>query len=78
MKNELPTTDCLLVVTAPYALKRDRMKEIHERLVEEKQTGVIFLPCGFEALVVPKDIEVRFGAPVDENNNLEDKDGPDT
>ena len=78
MKNELPTTDCLLVVQAPYALKTDRIKEIHERLVEQKKTGVIFLAGGFKVLVVPKDIEVRFDAENEENENSEDKEGPET
>lgn len=75
MKNELPTTDCLLVVQAPFILKQDRIKEIHERLVEQKKTGVIFLSSGYKVLVVPKNIEVRFEPEIEKNENSDNKEG---
>lgn len=81
MKNELPTTDSLLVVKVPYFLKQTSRRELWERLLLMKQSGVIVLDASTEVLVVPKDIEVRLEAPTNEiekNENSEDKEGPDT
>lgn len=81
MKNELPTTDSLLVVKVPYFLKHTSRRELWERLLLMKQSGVVVLDASTEVLVVPKDIEVRLEAPANEiekNENSEDKEGPDT
>ena len=81
MKNELPTTDSLLVVKVPYFLKQTSRRELWERLLLMKQSGVVVLDASTEVLVVPKDIEVRLEAPANEiekNENSEDKEGPDT
>lgn len=81
MKNELPTTDSLLVVKIPYFLKQASRRELWERLLLMKQSGVVILDASTEVLVVPKDIEVRLEAPANEiekNENSEDKEGPDT
>lgn len=80
MKNELPTTDCLLVVQVPFVIKSDKRKEycedLHRRIVEMKKTGVVVLDGSVHVLVVPKDIEVRFES--EKNENSEVKEGPDT
>ena len=81
MKNELPTTDSLLVVKVPYFLKQTSRRELWERLLLMKQSGVVVLDASIEVLVVPKDIEVLLEAPTNEiekNENSEDKEGPDT
>ena len=81
MKNELPTTDSLLVVKVPYFLKQTSRRELWERLLLMKQSGVVVLDASTEVLVVPKDIEVHLEAPANEiekNENSEDKEGPDT
>lgn len=81
MKNELPTTDSLLVVKVPYFLKQTSRRELWEQLLLMKQSGVVVLDASTEVLVVPKDIEVRLEAPANEiekNENSEDKEGPDT
>lgn len=81
MKNELPTTDSLLVVKVPYFLKQTSRRELWERLLLMKQSGVVVLDASTEVLVVPKDIEVRLDASANEiekNENSEDKEGPDT
>ena len=81
MKNELPTTDNLLVVKVPYFMKQTSRRELWERLLLMKQSGVVVLDASTEVLVVPKDIEVCLEAPANEiekNENSEDKEGPDT
>lgn len=81
MMNELPTTDSLLVVKIPYFMKRASRKELWERLLLMKQSGVVVLDASAEVLVVSKDIEVRLETPANEiekNENSEDKEGPET
>lgn len=81
MKNELPTTDSLLVVKVPYFLKQTSRKELWERFLLMKQSGVVVLDASTEVLVVPKDIEVRLeetANEIEKNENSDDKEGPDT
>ena len=81
MKNELPTTDSLLIVKVPYFLKQTSRRELWERLLLMKQSGVVVLDASTEVLVVPKDIEVHLEAPANEiekNENSEDKEESET
>lgn len=59
MKNELPTTDCLLVVKVPYFMKQERRQSFWEQLLKMKESGVVVLDASTQVVVVPKDIEVR-------------------
>lgn len=70
MKNELPTTDCLLVVKVPYFLKQERRQSLWEQLLKMKESGVIVLDASTQVVVVPKDIEVRMEASEGDGNKL--------
>ncbi len=49
----------LLVVSVPYVLKKDAMKNLHDRLVEEKKSGVVILPAGLKAEFIPKESKIK-------------------
>ena len=70
MKNELPTTDSLLVVKVPYFLKQTSRRELWEQLLLMKQSGVVVLDASTQVVVVPKDIEVRMEASEGDSDKL--------
>jgi hypothetical protein len=49
----------LLVVKVNAMYKAHDLRCIHEGLVKQKATGVIILPPGCEAIVVPDDVEIK-------------------
>lgn len=51
--------DDILVVKCGAFLKPDKMEELHEKLIKQKETGVIVLPVYCDAVIVPKDTEIR-------------------
>ena len=70
MKNELPTTDCLLVVKVPYFLKQERRQSLWEQLLKMKESGVVVLDASTQVVVVPKDIEVCMEASEGDSDKL--------
>ena len=49
----------LLIVSAPYVLKQDAIKQLHSRLVEEMKSGVVILPIGMKADFIPKGTKIK-------------------
>jgi len=49
----------LLVVKVSTPLKTDVLHKVHEEIIKQKEMGVVVLPVGYEALLVPKDIEIQ-------------------
>lgn len=65
----------ILVIQAPYAMKKDAMKKAYEEILKQMESGLVILPVGFSVALCPKDVEVKFMA---YNNNIfeeEDNDG---
>lgn len=48
----------VLVIKAPCFLKKSQMEQLYKGFVEEKILGVVLLPIGFEAVVVPSDVKI--------------------
>lgn len=54
-------SDLLVVKVKPgINVKADLMDHWRKEILRQKQTGVVVLPWFFEAVVVPKDIELKF------------------
>ena len=51
--------DQVLVVKMNILVSGDKMQKIYESILSQIETGVVLLPVGCEAIVVPKDIEIR-------------------
>lgn len=64
----------ILIVKAPYIFSKKAMKEFHDKVLKEMETGLVVLPAGFSVALCPKDVEVQF---MDSNNDIfkEEKDG---
>lgn len=52
----------ILVIQAPYAMKKEAMKRTYEEFLKQKESGIILLPAGFFVSLYPKDVEVKFMA----------------
>lgn len=48
----------VLVIKVSYFLKRSQMDQLYKSFVEQKNLGVVLLPPGFEATVVPSDVKI--------------------
>lgn len=62
-KREEPKTrnDLLVIKVKPgINVKADLMDHWHKEILRQKETGLVFLPWYLEAVVVPKDIELKF------------------
>lgn len=53
----------VLLLRSPYALKKDAIKKIHDNLVEQKESGVVLVPFGWKAEIVPENIEIIMVTP---------------
>lgn len=49
----------LLIIKVNVMLRGDRLQEIRELIMKQRETGLIILPPFCEAVVVPKDIEIK-------------------
>lgn len=54
--------DQVLVVKMNTLVSGDKMQKIYESILSQVEKGVVLLPVGCEAIVVPKDIEIRVEA----------------
>ena len=52
-------TKDVLVIKCNFLFKERYYKLIYENILKQMEHGVVVLPFGVEAIVVPKDIEVR-------------------
>lgn len=58
----------ILVVRVNMFLKNKEQESVHQYILEQRKTGVIVLPPYCEAIVVPKDVEIKFeGCEKDDN-----------
>lgn len=48
----------VFVIKVPYFLKKSEMDQLYKSFVEQKNLGVVLLPVGFEAVVVPSDVKI--------------------
>lgn len=48
----------ILVLTAPYLLSKEAMKRCRENLLKQKEEGLVVLPSGWTAELVPDDVLV--------------------
>lgn len=53
----------ILVLKSPYCLKRDKANELYESFVKQKESGVVIIPGGWTAELVPDDIEIVMQIP---------------
>lgn len=58
----------VLVIKCNYNLSIRDLDYVRNTFVNQKAQGVVLLPLGFEAVVVPDDIEVKIEGNVVENN----------
>lgn len=49
----------VLVIRSTIPIKGDDMRRLYECILEQKKSGVIFLPSCLEAISVPDDVEIR-------------------
>lgn len=49
----------LLIIKVNVMLRGDKLQEIRELIMKQKETGLIILPPFCEAVVVPKDTEIK-------------------
>jgi hypothetical protein len=52
------TQNEILVVETKMMLSEEALCKLHKNLLEQKTTGVIVLPAGFYATIVPSDLEI--------------------
>lgn len=52
--------DDILVIKANMFLKNKEREAVRQCILEQRKTGIIVLPQYCEAIVVPKDVEIKF------------------
>ena len=52
----------ILVIQAPYAMKKEAMKRAYEDILKQMESGLVILPAGFSVALCPKDVDVKFTA----------------
>ena len=50
----------VLVIKTDSFIRRDNLIEIQYDLVKQKESGVVIIPKGWEAVVVPEDVEIIY------------------
>ena len=56
--SRLASSDEILVVKVKYFVHKEELKKIHQQLVEMRNSGVVVLSAGMDALVIPKDTTI--------------------
>ena len=49
----------ILIIKTDAFIRRDDLIEIQYDLAKQKESGVVIIPKGWEAIVVPEDIEIK-------------------
>lgn len=57
----------ILVIQAPYLMKKEDMKIEYDRILKQMESGVVLLRGGFRVALCPKDVEVKF---MDSSNDI--------
>ena len=61
----------ILVIKVNMFLKNKEQETVRQHILEQRKTGVIVLPPYCEAVMVPKDVEIKFeGVETDCESNL--------
>ena len=61
----------ILVIKVNMFLKNKEQEAVRQHILEQRKTGVIVLPPYCEAVMVPKDVEIKFeGVETDCESNL--------
>ena len=56
----------ILIIKNDAFIRRDDLIEIQNDLAKQKESGVVIIPKGWEAIVVPEDIEIKVECKEDE------------
>ena len=51
--------DILIIVKYPYSIKSDKVNQLHDNILKQKETGVIVIPDCCEVVIAPKDVEIK-------------------
>ena len=63
--NEKPftvETEELIIIEAPFAIKKSLIGQKYQDFLEQKKNGVIFVPAGYHVRVVPGNTQLAFVA----------------
>lgn len=66
----------VLVLQPSYAMEEEEFDSVYEELLSQKEKGVVILPPGWNALLVPEDVDVvkvMYGL----NHHVKDRNGED-
>lgn len=61
--------DDILVVKCNVFLKQDKYKDLYQSILEQKINGVVILPAYCDAVIVPKDTEIKVEPDSDQPNH---------
>jgi hypothetical protein len=59
VQKEVDYDNSIIVIKVDTMVKTEELQKIHERIMKQKETGVIVLPPGLRASLAPKDIEIQ-------------------
>lgn len=51
----------ILVIKSTALFSPEKLKQLRDSIIAQKDSGVILLPYGFEVIVAPDDVEIIFG-----------------
>lgn len=51
----------ILIIKPTALIGPEKLKQVSDSIIAQKDNGVIFLPYGFEIIVAPDDVEIIFG-----------------
>lgn len=58
-KADIDYSDSVLIIKVNTLLKSEALQQIHEAILKQKETGVVILPEGYNAILVPKDLDIE-------------------
>lgn len=61
--------DDILVVKCNAFLRQDKYKDLYQSIFEQKINGVVILPAYCDAVIVPKDTEIKVEPDSDQSNH---------
>ena len=51
--------DDILIVKYPYSIKSDKVNQLHDNILKQKESGVIVIPDCCEVVIAPKNVEIK-------------------
>lgn len=58
--------DEILIIKPDYPVKKTDMPIVYRNMLDQMKNGLVLLPFGYEAVIVPKDVELKLGPDKDE------------